>query len=47
LLQEVQRLPPTKKTYQVDYFNLDAIPSVGYRVNSKRGTQFQIWPRSP
>lgn len=31
------------KTYQVDYYNLDAIISVGYRVNSKRGTQFRIW----
>jgi len=31
------------KTYQVEYFNLDAIISVGYRVNSKRGTQFRIW----
>lgn len=31
------------KTYQVDYFNLDAILSVGYRVKSKRGTQFRIW----
>jgi prophage maintenance system killer protein len=31
------------KTYQVDYFNLDLIISVGYRVNSKRGTQFRIW----
>ncbi len=29
------------KTYQVDYFNLDAIILVGYRVNSKRGTQFR------
>jgi prophage maintenance system killer protein len=28
---------------QVDYYNLDAIISVGYRVNSKRGTQFRIW----
>ncbi|WP_240193502.1 virulence protein RhuM/Fic/DOC family protein [Desulfobulbus alkaliphilus] len=34
------------KTYQVDYFNLDAIISVGYRVNSKRGTQFRIWASS-
>lgn len=32
-----------RKTYQVDYYNLDAILSVGYRVNSKRGTQFRIW----
>ncbi|SPD72603.1 hypothetical protein PITCH_A140083 [uncultured Desulfobacterium sp.] len=31
------------KTYKVEYFNLDAIISVGYRVNSKRGTQFRIW----
>ena len=31
------------KTYQVDFYNLDAIISVGYRVNSKRGTQFRIW----
>lgn len=34
------------KTYQVDYFNLDAIISVGYRVNSFRGTQFRIWATS-
>ncbi len=39
----MQQLPPTAKTYQVEYFNLDAILSVGYRVNSKRGTQFRIW----
>jgi prophage maintenance system killer protein len=31
------------KTYQVDYFNLDVIISVGYRVKSQRGTQFRIW----
>lgn len=34
------------KTYQVEYYNLDAILSVGYRVNSKRGTQFRIWATS-
>jgi hypothetical protein len=34
------------KTYQVEIFNLDAIISVGYRVNSKRGTQFRIWATS-
>ena len=27
----------------VEFFNLDAIISVGYRVNSKRGTQFRTW----
>ena len=31
------------KTYQVDYYNLDVIISVGYRVKSYRGTQFRQW----
>ncbi|KAF0178388.1 MAG: virulence protein [Limisphaerales bacterium] len=31
------------KTYQVEFFNLDVIISVGYRVKSQRGTQFRIW----
>lgn len=31
------------KIYQVEYYNLDAIISVGYRVNSKQGTQFRQW----
>ena len=31
------------KTYQVEYYNLDVIISVGYRVKSLRGTQFRIW----
>ena len=31
------------KTYQVDYYNLDMIISLGYRVNSKRATQFRRW----
>lgn len=31
------------KTYQVEYFNLDVIISIGYRVKSKQGTQFRIW----
>ena len=31
------------KTYQTNYYNLDAIIAVGYRVNAKRGTQFRIW----
>jgi len=31
------------KTYHVKYFNLDAIISVGYRVNSRQATQFRIW----
>ncbi len=31
------------KTYQVEYYNLDVIISVGYRVKSPQGTQFRIW----
>lgn len=31
------------KTYQVEYYNLDAIISVGYRVNSTRATHFRQW----
>lgn len=31
------------KVYQTEWYNLDVIISVGYRVKSKRGTQFRIW----
>lgn len=31
------------KTYRIEYYNLDAIISVGYRVNSIIGTRFRIW----
>lgn len=31
------------KIYQVEYYNLDVIISVGYRVKSQRGTNFRIW----
>ena len=31
------------KTYHIEYYNLDVIISVGYRVKSLRGTQFRIW----
>jgi len=31
------------KNYQTNFYNLDAIISVGYRVNSKQATQFRIW----
>lgn len=34
------------KTYGTAFYNLDAVISVGYRVNSKRGTQFRIWATS-
>jgi prophage maintenance system killer protein len=31
------------KKYQTQFYNLDAIISVGYKVNSKKATQFRIW----
>ena len=31
------------KTYQVEFYNLDMIMSLGYRVKSNRGIQFRIW----
>ena len=34
------------KTYQMDYYNLDMILSVGYRVKSKRGIDFRRWASS-
>lgn len=37
--QEGQRTVKRK----IKFYNLDAIISIGYRVNSKRGTQFRIW----
>lgn len=39
----VQQEGSREVTRQVTHYNLDAIISVGYRVNSKRGTQFRIW----
>lgn len=31
------------KDYETGYYNLDAIISVGYRVNSRQATRFRIW----
>jgi prophage maintenance system killer protein len=39
----VQKEGTREVVREIEYFNLDAILSVGYRVNSKRGTQFRIW----
>lgn len=36
-------LPGKTQTKGVKYYNLDAIISVGYRINSSRATQFRIW----
>jgi len=39
----VQREGEREVTREVEYYNLDVIISVGYRVKSQRGTQFRIW----
>lgn len=39
----VQKMHIPGSDKPVAFFNLDAVISVGYRVNSKRGTQFRIW----
>ena len=39
----VQTEGKRKVSRWVKYYNLDVIISVGYRVKSKRGTQFRIW----
>lgn len=39
----VQKEGDRSITREVDYYNLDVIISVGYRVKSHRGTQFRIW----
>lgn len=39
----VRREGNRKVTRKIRFYNLDVIISVGYRVNSKRGTEFRIW----
>jgi hypothetical protein len=39
----VQTEGKRRVTREVDFYNLDVIISVGYRVKSHRGTQFRIW----
>ncbi len=43
VVKESLTTAPDGKKYRTKYFNLDVIISVGYRVKSKRGTQFRIW----
>jgi len=43
VVAEIATTAADGKTYQVEFFNLDVIISVGYRVHSHRGTQFRIW----
>jgi len=46
ILETVQVEGKRKVERKVEYYNLDAIISVGYRVNSKQATQFRIWATS-
>ena len=39
-------IPGKIQTRKVAFYNLDVIISVGYRIKSKRGTQFRIWANS-
>jgi hypothetical protein len=41
--RKFQHTAADKKKYNVNFYNLDVIISVGYRVSSFRGTQFRIW----
>src|SRR3989344_8739875 len=43
ILETVQKEGNRDVKRNVEYYNLDAIISVGYRVNSSRATQFRIW----
>lgn len=39
----LEHVAKNKKTYQTKFYNLDAVISVGYRVNSTQATHFRIW----
>ena len=43
VVKEILTTASDGKNYKMSFYNLDAIISVGYRVNSKEATQFRIW----
>ncbi len=43
ILETVQKEGSRNVTRNIEYYNLDAVISVGYRVNSAQATQFRIW----
>lgn len=43
VIRKIRITAPDGKQYLTNFYNLDAIIAVGYRVNSKRATQFRIW----
>ena len=42
-IAQVQKEGSREVSREIEYYNLDAIIAVGYRVNSQRATQFRIW----
>jgi hypothetical protein len=42
-LEQVQKEGGRNVKRKIEFYNLDAIIAVGYRVNSKKATQFRIW----
>lgn len=43
VISKIETTAEDGKIYQTNFYNLDAIIAVGYRVNSKKATQFRIW----
>lgn len=43
VVRKIRTTATDGKNYDIEYYNLDVIISVGYRVKSQRGTQFRIW----
>jgi len=42
-LETVQNEGGREISRQIEYYNLDAIIAIGYRINTKKATQFRIW----
>lgn len=45
-IRTVQKEGSRNVSRNIEFYNLDMIIAIGYRVNSKRGTQFRIWANS-
>lgn len=46
-IAQVQKEGEREVERKIEFYNLDAILSVGYRVSSKQATQFRIWDELP
>jgi len=43
VVRKIRTTASDGKTYAVNYYNLDIVISIGYRVNSRKATEFRIW----